>query len=338
MPQSNYGADTTFGRVVDGALEATIVGSFTRVGYVVRRRTAAWTDPPSMRGRVAIVTGASSGIGRAAVVGLARLGARVYLVGRDKNRTYEAAEAVQSAGGDAEPVVLDVSDARALTAFAERFSASNSRLDALVHNAGALLADYCTTTDGIEMTVATHVLAPFRLTWLLAPMLQASGDAVVVIVASGGMYAETLDLERLEMHREDYDGVRAYARAKRAQVVLSHAWADRLGRYGVASYAMHPGWVNTPGLATGLPSFKRLGPLLRKAEEGADTVVWLAANGPRHQTRPGYREAPTSGFWLDRRLRGEYYRPGTRPTDPFAERKILWEWCSSRTGLQSGFP
>ena len=100
-------------------------------------------------------------------------------------------------------------------------------------------------------------------------------------VSSGGMYTQPFDLDRLEMTPEAYRGTTAYARAKRAQVVLSHEWARRWGADGVASYASHPGWVDTPGLASGLPTFAKLGPLLRTPGEGADTVVWLAAGGAR---------------------------------------------------------
>ena len=100
-------------------------------------------------------------------------------------------------------------------------------------------------SDGTELTVATAVLAPYRLTWLLAPALQAPGDATIVTVSSGGMYSQRFDLDHLEMGPDTYRGTTAYARAKRAQVVLSHAWARRWGVDGVASYAMHPGWVDT---------------------------------------------------------------------------------------------
>ena len=150
-----------------------------------------------------------------------------------------------------------------------------------MHAAGALSSTYRSAPTGEELTVATAVLAPFRLTWLLSPLLRRSGDATVVTVSSGGMYTQPFDLERLEMSPEAYRGSTAYARAKRAQVVLSHEWARRWRADGVASYACHPGWVDTPGLASGLPTFAKLGPLLRTPAEGADTVVWLTAGGAR---------------------------------------------------------
>ena len=101
------------------------------------------------------------------------------------------------------------------------------------------------------------------------------------------MYTQRFDLDRLEMGPSDYDGVVAYARAKRAQVVLADAWAHRFAAAGVASFAMHPGWVDTPGLEAGLPRFRSaVAALLRTPAQGADTVVWLAAGGPAAEATP----------------------------------------------------
>ena len=155
--------------------------------------------------------------------------------------------------------------------------ASTGRVDALVHNAGAMFASRHESPDGTEMTVATHVLAPFRLTRMLHPELQHAGRAVIVAVSSGGMYLERFDLSRLEMPRAGYRGAVAYARAKRAQVVLAHEWARRWGSEGIAAHTVRPGWVDTPGLAEGLPGLARLRPILRTPAEGADTIVWVVA-------------------------------------------------------------
>jgi dehydrogenase/reductase SDR family member 12 len=142
------------------------------------------------------------------------------------------------------------------------------------------------------------------------------------------MYTERFDLGRLEMPADGYRGTTAYARAKRAQVVLSHEWAERWAAEGVASYAVHPGWVDTPGLASGLPAFAKLGPLLRTPVEGADTVVWLAAGEAR-------RRDPalplTEGFFHDRHRRGEHHLPWTACGATPADGRLLWEWCAART-------
>lgn len=283
-----------------------------------------------MDGRVVVLTGGSSGIGLAAATALGRLGASLWLLGRDPERTHAAAYRAIAAGAPrAEAAVVDVADADALDDFASQVAARESRLDGLVHGAGALLRAYSETADGTERTVATHVLAPFRLTWHLEPLLRAAGDqgSAIVTVTSGGMYAERFDLDDLVLPPEHYDGVRAYARAKRAQVVLSHEWARRWAPLGVASYAVHPGWVDTPGLASGLPRFTRLGPALRSPEEGADTAVWLVAGGARAA------QGQLDGLWLDRRRRNEHYLPWTRPADAVGDQARLWAWCAERTGI-----
>jgi len=329
--------------LVDAALEASVVGSFTRLGYDARSRLAHWQAVPDQRGRVLIVTGASSGIGRATAIGLARTGASLWLIGRDPARTAEVADeartAAKDAGGEAEiePVVLDVTDAAAMEAFVTRFTARHDTLHGLVHSAGALYSDYRYTPDGTELTVATAVLAPFRLTWLLAPVLRSAGDATIVTVSSGGMYTQRFDLDQLTVGPEGYRGTKAYARSKRAQVVLSHEWSRRWGADGVASYAMHPGWVDTPGLHSGLPGFTRLGPLLRDPAQGADTAVWLAAGGARHPSAGGTPQL--EGFFLDRRRRGEYHLPWTRSSVGLdVEGARLWEWCAATTGVGTDGP
>ena len=121
----------------------------------------------------------------------------------------------------------------------------------------------------MELTVATQVLGPYLLTATLAPLLWRSSPATIVTVSSGGMYTQRFDLDHLQMAADDYDGVIAYARCKRAEVVLASAWARRFAAAGVASYAMHPGWVETPGLKAGLPRFEAFWrPLLRSSRRG----------------------------------------------------------------------
>jgi NAD(P)-dependent dehydrogenase (short-subunit alcohol dehydrogenase family) len=320
--------------VVDGLLEASVVGSFSSLGIAARRRIGPWPDPPRLDGRTVIVTGASSGIGRAAALALAALGADLWLVGRNESRLAgtRAAALLAGAAGRIETAAVDLVQPRAVLDFAARVHAADGALHGLVHNAGALFPQYATGPDGVELTVATHVLAPFRLTWLLAPLLRHTRGSVIVTVASGGMYTQRFDLGRLEMHAQGYNGVTAYARAKRAQVVLTREWVRRWSGDGVASYAMHPGWVDTPGLTTGLPAFARLGPLLRTPAEGADTAVWLAAGGPRSAAHDGRPSAHR--FWHDRRPRGQFYLPTTRRTrvQQDADGRALWDWCIDRIG------
>ncbi len=295
---------TTAARVVDAALEASVVGSFTRAGIAVRRRMLPeWDAPlPRLDGRVVLVTGATSGLGEAAAGGLRDLGAEVVGASRSTG--------------------LDLADLAAVRAYAAGFAERHGRLDVLVHNAGALYAEHGTSPDGLERTVATNVAGPFLLTALLLPLLRATPGSRVVTVSSGGMYSQRLDVAGLQMPAAGYRGATAYARAKRAQVALTAEWARR--EPAVAFHAMHPGWADTPGLARSLPRFRTaLRPLLRTAEQGADTVVWLAAAVPE--------QLGSGRFWHDRRPRGVHRVPWTRGGDPAA----LWEWAAAATGYST---
>lgn len=331
---------------VDRSLEVSIAGSFSRIGYLARRAVSCWPDPPRLDGRTVLVTGASSGIGRAAAARLAGLGAQVWLTGRDEERLAAAAGEARGARAErASPGGEGPSGAGAVRTFSadlvdpgqtEALVAAvtaGGGVDAVVHNAGALFRTYRQAPDGTELTLATHLLAPFRLTSLLHPLLRRNAEAgpsAIVTVSSGGMYTEPFDLDRLEMGPDGYRGAVAYARAKRAQVVLTHEWARRFAGDGISAHCMHPGWVTTPGLESGLPSFTRLGPALRSPAEGADTIVWLTATA----LSPGAGGIGTGGFWHDRRRRGESYRPGTGRS---AEQDLLdgtrlWDYLADRTG------
>ena len=315
-------------RAVDAALEISVVGSFTRVGYGVRHRLGRWdaTPMPVLDGRTVLVTGATSGIGLAAARRLARLGAAVRFLARSPERAEAARDIIAAAGGPGADVaygLADMSDLDAVRDFAARFAADNPRLDVLVHNAGALSRDHRAAPDGTELTLASHLFGPFLLTGLLLPALRRGAPARVLTVSSGGMYTQRLDLAQLELRPDRYDGTVAYARAKRAQVALTGEWARRVPADTAVFHAMHPGWADTPGVVSGLPTFHRvMRPLLRTPDQGADTLVWLAA-----AAEPG---GSTGGFWLDRRRRSENRLPWTRGGDA----RALWELCVERTGLE----
>jgi NAD(P)-dependent dehydrogenase (short-subunit alcohol dehydrogenase family) len=286
-----------------------------------------WEDLPRLDGRTVMITGATSGIGRAAAVAMARLGAAVTIVGRDVGRTVTAAEQITAAAGSdllVRAVVADLSrlaDARGLV---DQFTADHDHLDVLVHNAGALSATHELTADGFEATYAAQVLGPHVITTGLLRLLQAGTSPRVITVSSGGMYAEGLNLHGLHMPADSYDGVRAYARAKRAQVVLTQEWARRFPA-PVAFHSMHPGWADTAGVQDALPRFRRITrPILRTADEGADTMIWLAGVDPI--------PAPSGTFWLDRRPRRTVWLPRTGGTP--AEHTQLWDMVCQQTGAR----
>jgi dehydrogenase/reductase SDR family member 12 len=309
-------------RVLDLVLEASVVGSFSKVGPALRRRSAHWDDPKAAAGRVIVVTGATSGLGLAAATGLSRLGAHVCIVGRDRERTEDARRRIETtASGTVTSELADFGDLSQVVDLADRLGKRLPRIDGLVHNAGALFRTRQISPQGIEATVNLHLLAPYILTERLRAILARSDAARVITMTSGGMYTQRFDLERLIAPEEGYDGVTAYGRAKRAQVVLTQEWQRRYGPSGVDFHVVHPGWADTPGLASGLPTFARvLRPLLRSTPDGADTLVWLA--GLPEGTPAG------GGLWLDRRRRGKYYLPWTwvPPSRRAIEGVELWEW------------
>jgi dehydrogenase/reductase SDR family member 12 len=314
---------------VDSLLELTVVGSFSRVGPAVRRRIFGW-DPPAanaLAGRTVLVTGPTSGLGRQVAVDLAALGARVVLVGRSRERLAAVRdELIARHGEDRFPmIVADMASLASVRAATREVLATESRLDVVIDNAGAIFPDRSLSPDGIEATFATLVVGPFALIGGLLPLLERTGGARVIAVTSGGQYAQALDLDDLQYRRGVYNGTRAYARAKRAQVSLIREWARRVGGAGIRFDSVHPGWAATPGLSEALPGFAGLmGPLLRTPAEGTETVVWLAWT-PRI-------EAPAGSLWLDRRPRPFDRTPMTRLGR--AERRVLWQ----RTVELSGGP
>lgn len=310
--------------LADRAVESTVVLSFSRVGYAVRSRLFAWPPVESyrMEGRVVLVTGGTSGLGFETATALARCGAAVRILGRDAARAERAVDAIRSRTGqqDVGSYVGDMGDLDSVRSVVDAIRAREARLDVVVHNAGALLPERRASAQGFEWTFATMVLGPFLMTNELVPMLARSEDARVIFVSSGGMYTQGLHLDDLQLERQPYRGSVAYARAKRAQVALAEEWAERFAPLGITVHAMHPGWAETPGLAAGMPTFRKImRPLLRDAREGADTIVWLtAAPEPRTSTRH---------FWLDRRPRSTTRLPGTG-TDA-GERRRLAEACGA---------
>jgi len=244
---------------------------------------------------------------------------------RDAGRGERARAVVaEHADGGAVAVHLaDLSRPAEVRAFAERFAAEQDALHVLVNNAGVLLSERTETPDGIETVFATNVLGPFLLTNLLLGLLERSAPSRVVNVSSGGMYTARLDVSDLQTERRAYDGPDVYARTKRAEVVLTELWAERLAGTGVTVHAMHPGWADTPGVSGSLPRFHAVtGPLLRTPDEGADTIVWLGA-----AAEPALR---SGRFWHDRRERATHRVPRTCETA--ADRAALWAACARLTG------
>jgi len=295
--------------VLPGAL------GFTRLGFHLRQRS--WTPiTNSLAGKTVVITGATSGLGLAAAHRLARLNARIILVGRNARKTRRVQQEISRATGN-QGIDIQIADLSLLAdvrALADRLLETEPRVDVLINNAAVLPSERQITSEGLEQTFATNLLAPFALTRWLLPLLRQSSPARIVNVVSGGMYLSGIDTGNLQNEKGEFDGARAYARAKRGLMILTEQWADELENSAITVNAMHPGWAATPGVKESLPAFYRVTrPMLRNAEQGADTMVWLAA-APEPENHSGL-------LWFDREPHLTSLFPNTRGSE--RERAIL---------------
>jgi NAD(P)-dependent dehydrogenase (short-subunit alcohol dehydrogenase family) len=316
---------------VDAALELLVVPSFTRIGSSVRSRLESWRPlgEYDLAGRNVVVTGATSGLGRAAADQLLRCGATVMIIGRHPGRLDEARRSLSDATGNDSvvPVVCDMGDLDQVEAAAASIVETTGAVDAVLHNAGVLLDRRSENAAGVETTVAVHVVGPFALTCHLLPSLRERRPGRVITMSSGGMYTAPVTVDRLQLDETAYRGTEQYALAKRAQVTLNEMWAERIEPSEVVFHSVHPGWADTPGVAESLPTFGRIiGPLLRTPEEGADTMTWLVADDAATKT--------SGRFWLDRRARPIHRLARTRRSDTPERRRQLWEWCTRAAGIE----
>ncbi len=236
-----------------------------------------------MSGKVCMVTGADSGIGKATALGLAGLGARVVLVCRERGPGEEARSEVARAGGDgaADLMIADLSSQASVRDLAAEFKRRDGRLHVLVNNAGVLRGKRTVTADGVETTFAVNHLARFLLTGLLLKVLEASAPARIVNVCSKIGPRTELNFDDLQSEK-GYTAVRAYSRSILAGVMFTYELARRLEGTGVTANCLHPGIVAT-GLFRKAPAlhrflFRVLGPLLSSAGKGAGTSVYLASS------------------------------------------------------------
>ena len=307
-------------------LDTAIVPGFSRIGFLARSRINHWDQVSSydLSGKVVVITGPTSGLGKECVRILAPTGAQLVLVARNKEKCQDVISSIRNICTGPEPmcVIAEMGDLPSVGRAAREIATHFAQVFAIVHNAGALLNSREVSPQGIEQTVASHVLGPHLLTTVLLPNLIATQGRVVT-VSSGGMYSAELpniDGKRtLEMRPDIYNGSKQYAIAKRAQVTLNEIWATK--ERAVHFDSMHPGWADTPGVQESIPAFRRITkPILRSAQQGADTIAWLAAVQPI----PG----PSGAFWSDREVRSIHKLPMTRRSDTAQARTNLWNWCN----------
>ena len=273
--------------------------------------------------RVALVTGAASGIGRATAVGLAREGVAVALLVRNAGRGLQAVRDVRARvpGAELEVLECDLASQSSIRDAAGRFLADHDRLDILVNAAGVFVKDRKLTVDGIELTFATNYLAYFLLTHEMLPLLKRSTPARVVNLASKYGRA-SIDFEDLQKLRTPYSYLKSTPATMLARVMFTQELADRLDGTGVVANAVHPGLVaHTSLLQDTRGPFKVITDTFGGTpEKGADTVLWLA-------TAP--ETATLSGKLFAKRT--EIRTPG-QGSDRAARRR-LWAESETLTGI-----
>jgi retinol dehydrogenase 14 len=270
-----------------------------------------------MAGRTVLVTGGTGGIGRATATGLAAMGARVGITGRDHARTRAAAADVAAASGNpaVDPFPADMSSQAEVRRLAGAVLAAYPRLDVLVNNVGGFWATRRVTADGLEHTFAVNHLAPFLLTDLLLDRLKASAPARIVTVSSGAQAMGKINFDDLQGERR-FSGQQAYNQSKLANVMFTYELARRLDGTGVTATVLHPGVVRT-GFAAEDPSplWKVALPLVRlflkTPEKGAATSIYLASSAevegvtgkyfadskPKTSSRSSYDTAAAARLW-----------------------------------------
>jgi NAD(P)-dependent dehydrogenase (short-subunit alcohol dehydrogenase family) len=240
----------------------------------------------AMEGKTVLITGANSGIGKAAARALAKMGARVVISGRDRPALETALADIRSASGNnrVEMLVADLSSQKEVRRLAAEFKQTFGRLDVLLNNAGVILSRRTVTVDGLETTFAVNHLAPFLLTAFLRDALVASAPARVVTVASEA-HRQTagLDFDDLQ-HEHRYFANSVYSQSKLANILFTRALARRLAGTGVTANCLHPGVVATGWGAGGDVTgpfdwaMRLARPFMMSPEKGARTSVYLASS------------------------------------------------------------
>ncbi len=243
-------------------------------------RDVAPSEIRPVTGRIWLVTGANSGIGKAIALGLARLGGTVVMACRDSNRGEAARlEIVRESGNpNVALMIVDLANESSIRAFADEFKRTYPRLDALINNAGIYTSHREVTADGLERQFEVNYLSGFLLTHLFLDLLKNSAPSRIVNVSSTAHKGGTIRFDDLQGERR-YRGFRAYNQSKLAQVLFTQELSRRLEGTGVTANACHPGVIRT-NLAMGgaSPVVRFVKMFLRSPEKGAETPIYLAVS------------------------------------------------------------
>jgi NAD(P)-dependent dehydrogenase (short-subunit alcohol dehydrogenase family) len=237
----------------------------------------------NFEGKTAIITGGTNGIGFITARELARMGAQVIIISRNKEKCQSAAEQIKKTTGNnnVESIAADLSLMSDVRQAGYEFKQKHSRLEILVNNAGAVFFQRQVTSDGLEMTFALNHLSYFLLTHLLLDILKNSAPSRIINVSSDSHQGATINFDDL-MGEKHYSGYGAYGASKLANIMFTYELAERLSGTQVTTNALHPGFVAT-GFGKNNGGFVNLGInvahlFARKPEKGAETSIYLASS------------------------------------------------------------
>lgn len=276
--------------------------------------------------KVVLITGATSGIGKASAMGIAKLGATVVIVARDKNKGEIVKDEIIKESGNRNVHLLlsDLSLMRSIKELTKEFKSRFNRLDVLINNAGGIFGKRILTEEGLEYTFALNHIAYFLLTGLLLDILKKSAPSRIINVASEGHRFHGIDLDNLQGER-GYSGLRAYDQSKLCNILFTYELARRLEGTGVTANCLHPGMVDSNFGNTASFWFRLLvkvgKPILITPERAAKAIIYLASSkdveGVNGKYFIGKRPAESSRISYDRVIQ-----------------KKLWEISEKITGVK----
>lgn len=277
----------------------------------------------SMNGKICMITGANSGIGKATAIGLAKLNATVIMVCRDKKRGEKAREEIinQTGNKNIDLFLCDLSSQGEIRKLVSDFKEKYQNLNVLINNAGIMLKNRSECVDGLEMNFAVHVLAPFLLTNLLIDVLKKSAPSRVIIVDSAMHKRGRIDFDDLQCENKKYSLVSAYGNSKLAELLITYEFSRRLKGTGTTVNTLHPGVVAS-NLGRDQSKFSQwfARKFFKSPEEGAETSIYLASS-------PEVEEI-TGKYFANKESRESSEKSYNRE-----DSKRLWEICAEITGL-----
>lgn len=284
----------------------------------------------SLTDKVALVTGATSGIGKATALGLAKLGATVVLVARDRSKGEATRSEIAAVSGNQRVDLLtaDLSSQQSIRQLATDFKAKYQQLHILVNNAGGIFGERELTVDGLEYTFALNHLAYFLLTNLLLDVLKASAPARIVNLASGAQQMGVINFDDLQGAKR-YGGQAAYSQSKLANVMFTYELARRLKGSGVTVNCVQPGIVRTNFGNSASWAFRLfvrvLTPFMKSPEQGAETPLYLASSPEV--------EGVSGQYFIDKKP-----QPSSKLSYDEAAAQRLWQVSAELTRLSGSAP